>query len=562
MNRSLKLWIYTLLTPLLLWLAWSPRPFGILMLVAFIPLLYVEDKISRRYAHPRKRVLLHGFIAFLVWNILCTWWIWYASEGGAIAAIILNSLLMLIPWSFFHYIKRKISRPAGYMALILGWMAFELFHLNWQGTWPWLNIGNSLAALPWLVQWYEITGTMGGTFWILSVNILIFDAFLLRSERHLTRRKENRVSLLVVALLGPIAGSLLMYAGTHARLSHVPPQKFNAVIVQPNIEPYEEKFSQPVEDQMKKMIALSDSGADAQTKMIIWPETSIVQDMDEEHIPTYNSYRMLSTYLKRHPDMVCISGINSFAIYPSLEKASETVRIDSVQTGNKPDGNPLFGVKYYDLFNTAMILNARDSFGLYHKSRLVPGVEKMPYPKALGFLKYLAIDMGGSLGSVGSQAESEVFDVSDSIRAAPVICYESIFGEYVASFVDRGANIITIITNDGWWKNTDGHRQHLDYARLRAIETRCMVLRSANTGISAVINPLGEVLKRRDWDQATIIKTPFILNNRKTIYVQFGDYLGRIAAGLCLLLWIWSFIKKKKRSEAIPETVLQPEENI
>ncbi len=103
--------------------------------------------------------------------------------------------------------------------------------------------------------------------------------------------------------------------------------------------------------------------------------------------------------------------------------------------------------------------------------------------------------LGGATGSYAKQSKPGVLYSQSGIGAGPVICYESIWGEWVAQSVRSGAQFIAIITNDGWWENTSGKDQHLDYAKLRAIETRRWVCRSANTGISAFINQRGDIVQ-------------------------------------------------------------------
>ena len=116
----------------------------------------------------------------------------------------------------------------------------------------------------------------------------------------------------------------------------------------------------------------------------------------------------------------------------------------------------------------------------------------MPFPAIFGLLDDFAIDLGGTAGSLGMQAHPSVFR-SGKITAAPVVCYESVYGDYVREYINQGANIICIMTNDGWWEDTPGYRQHCQYARLRAIEERRSIARSANTGISCFIDQRGEI---------------------------------------------------------------------
>jgi apolipoprotein N-acyltransferase len=168
----------------------------------------------------------------------------------------------------------------------------------------------------------------------------------------------------------------------------------------------------------------------------------------------------------------------------------------------------------------------------------------MPYPGIFGFLEGLAIDMGGSSGSLGSQDEPSVFRINDSLTVAPVICYESIFGEYVSRYVRKNANLITIITNDGWWQDSPGYRQHMMYAVLRAIETRRFIARAANTGISCFILPNGSVLSPTPYWKSAAIKSAFNSEKELTFYTRYGDYLGRAAVFAGLLLLVLSIIGK------------------
>ena len=173
----------------------------------------------------------------------------------------------------------------------------------------------------------------------------------------------------------------------------------------------------------------------------------------------------------------------------------------------------------------------------------------MPFPALLKPLEGLAIDLGGTIGSLGSQDYRTVFySHNKKVGIAPVICYESVYSDYVTQYVRNGANLIFIITNDGWWENTPGHLQHLAYARLRAIETRREIARCANTGISCFITPFGEIEQATTyWEKASIIKqmTP---QNSQTWYVKYGDLLSYSASLLAILLIVWSQILRFKKS--------------
>jgi apolipoprotein N-acyltransferase len=173
----------------------------------------------------------------------------------------------------------------------------------------------------------------------------------------------------------------------------------------------------------------------------------------------------------------------------------------------------------------------------------------MPFPQYFKFLENYAIDLGGTVGSLGTDEERKVFITQDgSLKVAAVICYESIYGEFIGRFARNGAELIFIVTNDGWWGNTPGHRQHFIYSRLRAVETRRSIARSANTGISAFINQRGDILQQSGYWVPAVMKQSINANDRITFYSMYGDYLARVAAfvSVMLLLITISMVLRKR----------------
>jgi apolipoprotein N-acyltransferase len=185
---------------------------------------------------------------------------------------------------------------------------------------------------------------------------------------------------------------------------------------------------------------------------------------------------------------------------------------------------------YVDAFNAATLIENSGKIQFYHKSKLVPGVEQLPFKESLAFMKPLFAKFGGTTGGYGRQEEASVFYSQSGIGAAPIICYESIWGAYVGDFVKQGAQFIAVITNDGWWGNTSGKDQHLAYAKLSAIESRRWVVRSANTGISGFINQKGDIVRKTKWWTADAINQEINLNEELTFYVKAGDYIAYLAS--------------------------------
>ena len=531
MKRFQSLWL-SLLSGVLLFAAWPVSPFTFTIFFAFVPLLFVADVTTKK-----NRFFLYTFIALLVWNATTTWWIWNSTDVGSIAAIIANSLLMCLPWWGYFTFKRTYGKRSGYVALVVFWLMFEYIHLNWQLSWPWLTLGNVFASHTGWVQWYEYTGVSGGTLWILLVNIALKEA-ILKFQMSSFKFQLKPISTVVGLILLPFIFSLIITLSfTELNITaKAKPFKSNVLIVQPNIDPYQKYNTNSTSQQIDRLLQLSEQNIDSATQFILWPETAMSAQEWQNHIAENIYYKPVFDFVSKHPNITLLSGIDTYKNYGTV-KATATAHL----AGNGT---------YYDAFNSAIAIKANTSVQFYNKSKLVPGVESLP--TFLNFMGPIFEKFGGSTGGYGKSDSSQVFtEKGNPYIAAPVICYESIYGEYVASYVQRGANIITIITNDGWWGNTPGHKQHLQYARLRAIETRRWVARSANTGISAVINDRGEIVETRPWNEAAVIKYVVPTNTNETFYVAYGDYLYKIATVFAALFIGWNVanwsIKKFKR---------------
>lgn len=533
--------LLAVLSGVLLSLAWPARGFPFLLFIAFVPLLYIEDFIAKnKHNFVRSSVFFYSYVAFLIWNALTTWWIYYSTTFGAVMAIALNSLFMAFVFFMYHLVRRTVFKSrGGFYVLIFFWITFELLHLNWDLTWSWLNLGNGFANYPKFVQWYEFTGVFGGDVWILYVNILIYKLLLNAFGRYKSRKNVYLYSAsIVLVLLIPMAVSLTRY---YSYTEKVKP--YSCVVVQPNIDPYNEKFSgMTIQQQLDKILDLAKQKVNDSTDFLVCPETAIPEYIDEDAINDYESFDSLKSMINKHPRLKIVIGISSFKIFKEGEKLSRTARYS-------PRGK-----HYFDVYNTALYLDSNFIPQFYHKSKLVPGVEMMPFPKLLKPLEKFAINLGGMTGSNGTQEERTAFGAKNSpIKVAPVICYESIYGDFMTGYMRNGANLIFIITNDGWWKNTAGHRQHLQYARLRAIENRRSIARAANTGISAYINQRGDIFMPTKYWTPDVLSMQINANDRLTFYTRFGDYIGQIAkyTTLVVMLIFFSMILLNKRKRLI-----------
>ncbi len=504
-------------------------PLTFLIFIAFIPLLWLDRQGIRR-------IKFFGwvYLSMLIWNIGATWWVWNSTAPGAAGAILANSLLMCLPWLAFHFVRQRMGSTIGYLSLLVFWLGFEYFHLqNWGLSWPWLTLGNVFATHPDWVQWYEFTGTSGGGLWILGLNVLLFQ-WLWQTVQ---RKAINRRSIVIIALvlILPLLPSVLLIPSPEidpsgsVTTTAVKPQTSNIVIVQPNIDPYMKISAGSFDAQLSKLLRLSESAIDSNTTLVIWPETALFTEhgIEEGHMKENYFLRPLWDFLRRHPRINLLTGIESFRFFNNKHSAS-AFKI--------PDAE-----EYVESYNAAAILDSSGPVSFYHKSMLVPGVETLP--PFLHFLDSWFEKFGGTTEGYTGQPDRTPLQTTDHhYRIATAVCYESIYGEFMSRYVRNGADIIAIITNDGWWGNTAGHKQHENYARLRAIETRRWVVRSANTGISCIIDPAGRITDSRPWDQAATIRRSVPVEQKMTFYARYGDGISRLAIALTALFLIWNFV--------------------
>lgn len=531
------------LSGILLSIGFPPLPFTPILFIAWVPLLIVEHEISEEKAkqndsQPKVPSLLrYGYMTFVLWNILVTWWVGNTAFVAGIVAIWLNAFFMCGPILLFHWTKRVLPN-LGYAAFIVYWICFELLHLHWEISWSWLNLGNAFAALPSWVQWYEYTGTFGGTLWILVLNVLIFK-LLQRSNFSYSPKKiwqEHIGGVIKIAglILIPLALSLVMFFQHDEKGRDV-----EIVVVQPNFEPHYEKFTIPRSEQAERFARLSSEALTENTEYLVFPETSF--RAGEDRTISQNVYvRQFRRLISAFPKLKLVTGVTSYHIFQPGEPLSRAAReeVRKSETFN------------WEAYNAAIqIENGVDSIQFYVKSKLVPGPEITPYPKLFFFLKPIIDKLDGSLEGHGTQPEREAFS-SSSGRVAPVICYESIFGEYHTGYIKAGAEAIFIVTNDGWWDNTAGHKQHLAFASLRAIETRRAVARSANTGISCFLNQRGDILQPTEYGVEATVRGTIKFNDEITFYVRYGDLIARVALFIAAIIFLNTIAKGLlKRSE-------------
>ena len=537
-SRSVVMLLLAALFVLLMSLPFLVEGCGWLALVGLVPLLCMERVASE---NGLKHFWWWHYGTFVAWNAVTTFWVCNATVGGGIFAILANAVQMSLVFGLFRWVKRRMKQGGSvpYLFLAAAWIAWEKYYLTVaQISWPWLVLGNAFAGTSALVQWYEFTGALGGSLWVWASSLSIFGLMVALSDGRFSARWNGKARAAavvgtVLVLFGPMVWSWVLWNRTEVSEASVP-----VVIAQPDFDPYH-KFGGLTQDEQNAVLLdlfaqglkemEKENPEDSSAVLLLAPET-FTSDILCNDVPSSRTFRRFRSFLQEHPRGEILFGASSLSIYDQKERPSANAR----QFG---DGT------WYETHNSALIMDTLGRYGIYQKSKLVPGVEMLPYPSVLA-----PIDdklLGGVSGRNVGQKEVSNLIFKQDVPIGCAVCYESVYGEHCAKYVRKGAKLLAVITNDAWWGDTPGYKQHLNYARLRAIETRRDIVRCANTGISAFIDQKGRILQRTTWWEPAVLKGRVNLSGEDTFFVRAGDIVGRISVFLFVLLLAAALIRRK-----------------
>ena len=421
---------------------------------------------------------------------------------GYVAGVLVMAVMTSVGGAALFAARRTTRWP---MAILLPtvWVSLELL-INYfpDLAFPWLPLGLATSRHPMLAQIADLSGVRGVSFWIAATNGLLVDAYLLRANRRAVGLRLAGILVLALAVCG--------YG--RWRLTTVPLRDFAPIgVVQPNI-PQEDKWQEEnrgvivgrLSGLTRELLARGDDA------LIVWPEVA------------------LPGFLNDHPDWQ-----------------------DTLRTLSTVEGTPIiFGVldarftspTEYEYYNAAQLVDARGRIGTqraYYKAFLVPVVERVPFlnPRWFRSLRYF-----GGFGR-GSSTQPFVFPFG---RVAVLICYESIFPQLSRAYRRNGADVLLNITNDAWFGRSLAPYQHEAHLSLRAIENRVGIARSANTGISEYIDPLGRVHGATELfvpaSRSFVAQTTSV----RTLYTRLGDWLSVLAALVTLGLLVRDRLHRRR----------------
>ncbi|MEK6756755.1 MAG: apolipoprotein N-acyltransferase [Bacteroidota bacterium] len=534
-----------ILSGAMLGFAFPPSPFYSLAYVGLVPFFLLVEMLEGTW-----RILRYSYLVMLIFHCITVYWAggfthsndpWMMSAGGAL--LLVHPLFYWLPILLFVLVRRRLGSFAGLLAFPFLWIAYEYSHSLSEFSFPWITLGNSQAYDLHRIQIAEYTSVYGLSFIIIAFNVLAFVLVInLATGKWRFRAPEAVIVFctLILVYVGPwLVGELL-----HIRHKNQPAGRTLKVgVVQPNIDPWEkwgqgyasklDSYRLQLATYVRESKALSSRTPD----LIVWPETAIPL-----RILLPQNYSYLSS-LRAELDAIGIPVFTGLPYTRYYDSASAPVTANRIESSNV----------YYEDFNSATLLVPQQPVGpIYKKMVLVPYAERIPYAETFRFLiEPLKWNVG--IGSWGKGEDTVVFSLplraGEAVKFAAMICYESVYPNFVRLFVGRGAEFLVIITNDSWWGNTSGAYQHASYASFRAIENRRWIIRAANGGISGLVDPAGRIHDETTLYTAATFDGEIQSNSKLTFYARHGDLFAQICLFFGALFVALAFISRPRKSE-------------
>lgn len=453
-------------------------------------------------------------------------WLSLSTSSGYLLLLIFFPLILSVPLVAFYFVRRSFGWRAALLSLPMMWTAWEWLYHGTEGSIGWIPISVTQSNAIWLVQYIDITGVWGITFWLVLFNVLIVMTIddwqraktHANDEQSATRFLTRRLAAVAVLMLAPPLTYAAFIFLKDARPSPENEREINVMLVQPNINAWEKMSADARPAVLRKTIALTNRAlAKAETKpdLIIFPETAVPYVLSQNKDARETVYRAVTRW-----GTPLLTGLMDLSEEGGAAETSAHER--------------------EAVFNSAALLAPAPEVAgrrlnvemspVYHKRVLVPFVERVPYADRFPALQSLAIDIGAG-DDFSSGREATVFPFRTrqgaEVKVAAAICYEYLYPAQVAELVRGGAQMLAFITNEGWFSQTHGQYQLAAFSRLRSIETRRATARTANTGVTWLIDSLGRVHQQSPWWSEQTLQGRLKLSNEMSLYVRFTDYFPK-----------------------------------
>jgi len=513
--------LLSILSAVLITLAFMPFYLGPLIFIAFIPLLFALDNIKK---------ISYGFLCALL-TLFTAYLISYSMNGVftvpframdmtiIVIVVLFFSFLMAIPFLLFLWTKKVIKQEMiAYLSLSFYYSAYEYLDSFSELSLPISNLTHTLSQYPLLIQFYAYTSPLGGTFLIMIINVLIY--LLLKHWSNSSKRKLH---------LGIIGGVLLLTAILNissllSNRSKPNKQKIKVAVLQPSFDTYEEINKEVTLRNLQTLKQMTLSVKDSMVDLIIWHEGAIqghrllLNNIEKDGVVLYLKK------LSKQMNAPILVGTMVFKVFTDERLMTESTR---------PTGDG----RYYEVYNTALLIAHDSPTQIYFKYRLLPFVERVPFLSTFSFLENLHIDLGINYPSYGKIYNPKPLKYKN-LRIAPIICNEELYPDYIRTFVEKKANLIASISNDAWIGPHYGYLQTANTSIPLSIATGTSLARSSNSGSSLFTDKYGKISDMTEYGEKTVIVKEIELGSSKTFYVKYGNLLGKAAVFISGILII------------------------
>jgi apolipoprotein N-acyltransferase len=516
-------YIIACISGIVLGLAWIVSP--LFAFVGFVPMLYIVHKTKLwQYAKI-------CYIFFLCWNVVAASWMPYPHPIGVVVFIIVSALMTLPMLLAYQKVIRTKSND--YSIFAVYWIAYEYIQYQWDFLWSWLTLGNCFGKTVYWIQWYEFTGVLGGSLFIWIGNLLILKAI----QNFQKTPKISWVYITMFATMLFLAWSVSVWLTLPHKKST---QDLQVVLVQPNINPRIEKLHTGEQyishiQQSQKIVKLAKGVTTAQTDLVIFPEAILGRSFEINglhHKGNYKEWDTLKHFFDTYPQTTFIFGMDMHRWVHNEERNDDT----AFQNG---------GGEYMKKYNVALLYQKWQPKKFHYKSKRVPSEEYIPAPN---FLKRLIPYIPYN---ITTSDYVKPLENKNGLKIGTLICYESTYGAYVSQMSRKGADILAVITEDGYWLGTNEPEQHFYLDKLRAIENRRTVLRASSMGFSCVIDKNGQASYVIPENISKAVTTTVKIEKKLyiTFYARYGDYIGVLMflyMSLSILFYIYTHFRKGK----------------
>ena len=502
----------------------SFAPLGFLAWAWMLPLLF-ELKRTERFPAFLGRVLIAVGIGFS----MITLWVVNASVYGFLASTLMGTVVWTVPFICFYFVRRFLNWKIALVSLPFFWTAWEwLYHLT-PLSFGAVRLGYTQSDLLWLIQYADLTGVEGVTFWLVLVNVAIYLLAAKLAESmsvttNFNRRQFSRVLPETIFALTLFALPI-SYAAYVFFKSQPSEKEISIAAVQPNISPLTDYSAKNLPNIFGKQLALTDKALKTDAPdLILWNEVAVPYILSED--AAANIY--LAKQLKKWNTPV-LTGLIEIKDY-AKDEARPPLLV--AQNRDREFFNAAALFQPNQIQDGKLPINLSD---LYLKRRLMPFLEHVPFSDEYPFLADLLIPIGTRPRlSYGERAKTFDFQTKDGagVKVGVMICYENLYPEMSADAVRDGAQFLTAITNEGFFAGSQGQYQLAAFSRFRSIETRRATIRAAATGITRSTDKFGRITAEVPTWSEQILRTKVSLSNEQTFYVRFGDWLPKF----CLLI--------------------------